>query len=243
MGTYSRNNNAGTSGVAGTSGSSGTSGTSGISGSSGTSGVSGSSGISGTSGVSGTSGTSGTTFAGLTATQVHYGATAAGTQPQQSSDFLFDGGTMSVPNISMSGTAMKYNNIQLTNNGVPSSVSVPISITAQSASVGPSSMYTTDADGWYQVVWEAIITRAGSTSSQIGVSLRYTSAIDNVVKVWPSNNNTGVNISNQNTTPTTINGTQAFYCKASTNIQYTVSYTSAGATAMKYSFDAIVIKI
>jgi hypothetical protein len=144
--------------------------------------------------------------------------------------------------VNSGATGLEY--ATFSDSGLPTSVGTPVSLTAQGATISTTTLYTTIAsDGWYQVLFNASITRAASSSCTLGVQLRHTNASDNVVKTWPTNNTNGVNQTTTNNTTATLSGSLSFYCKASTNIQYNINYSSSGATSMQYSFFARVIKI
>lgn len=136
----------------------------------------------------------------------------------------------------------EYRGITLANNGVLGSVGTPVSLTGQTAAIGATTCYTADEDGWYQVCWNASITTAATSSSVLGsFQTRYTSAVDNVVKTTPTQNN--VTGSTSNTTGTCVSGVHSVYAKNGTAIQYIMGYTSSGATPMAYELKVTVVKL
>lgn len=135
---------------------------------------------------------------------------------------------------------LKYNNISTVNNGIPAQYAT-ISLTGQTAAITAVTIYLvpTGGTGMYRVSYVASITTAASTSSTLGGStgfqIKYTDAIDSVVKT-----STMVVNTTQNTTATSISGVYCAYCKQSTNLQYLIGYTSTGSTAMVYNLNATV---
>lgn len=128
---------------------------------------------------------------------------------------------------------------------IPMGVGTPVNLTAQGASIAATTLYAVPADGFYQVCWNATVTRAATTSSTLGpFQIRYTNVPDNVVKTWPSANVNNVNQAATNSTASgVIAGSTTVYARSGTNIQYIMGYTSSGATSMQYELNITVIKI
>jgi len=138
--------------------------------------------------------------------------------------------------------AIGTNGQVLTSNGTTASwqavASVPLAtvdLTAQSAAISATTLYTPPTAGIYTITYYAKVTTAATTSSVLGAfSVISTDTDSNVV-------NTVGNTSTQNSLTTGfISGTITVYAKASTAIQYTMGYTSSGATAMQYELHMAV---
>jgi hypothetical protein len=114
-----------------------------------------------------------------------------------------------------------------------------VDLNTQGASIGATTLYAVPASGQgqYRISWVATITRAasgGSPSCTLGpFQIAYTDADTNVAKTQVAL--AGRTSSTTNNVATAISG--AFVCnaKASTNITYTMGYTSAGTTSMQYN--------
>jgi membrane-bound inhibitor of C-type lysozyme len=118
---------------------------------------------------------------------------------------------------------------------VPSLVAT-IDLTAQGAAIAATLLYAVPASkgGLYRVTWYAKVTRAATTSSTIGfLTLNHTDNTDSVVVTGAS---AAVYASNAsaNSTQAYAHGVYTVWAKASSNINYTFSYTSSGATTMQY---------
>jgi len=138
--------------------------------------------------------------------------------------------------------AIGTNGQVLTSNGTTASwqavASVPLAtvdLTAQSAAISATTLYTPPTAGIYTITYYAKVTTAATTSSVLGAfSVISTDTDSNVVT-------TVGNTSTQNSLTTGfISGTITVYAKASTAIQYTMGYTSSGATAMQYELHMAV---
>lgn len=187
-----------------------------------------------------------------TGTQLNYLNAATGTTGTTSTNLVYSTSpALTTPNIgtftaasgTMSGTMTNYNGLAGVNSGIPYEVAT-VSLTAQSAAIGATTIYTPTADGLYEIFWVATITTAATTSSLIGpFQYKFTNASDNVVKTWPSGNTNQINQTNTNSTATgIISGSQYMKVKASTAIQYVMGYTTSGATAMVYDLSITIIK-
>lgn len=160
-------------------------------------------------------------------------------------DNLFTVGDNSEFQVDVNGKVAKYNNIATVSNGVPAEYAIA-QATNKSAAQAATTIYTTPAaDGFYRISWVCTITTQASTSSILGpFTVSYTGATDNVVKTWPSNNINNFNQCATNSTATgVISGCMTIYAKASTNIQFTVGYTSSGVTSMVYDYNIVCEKL
>ena len=147
----------------------------------------------------------------------------------------FVGSGITTNNITINGTCPIYNSINTVANGIPSLVA-QANLVTQGAAIAATTLYAIPASGagMYRVSWVASITRAATVSSVLGgtngFQLKFTDPNDSVVKTTAMQ----VISSAANTTGTTISGTFNAYCKGSTNLQYLMDWTSAGATSMQY---------
>lgn len=140
--------------------------------------------------------------------------------------------------ITATGLVSMMNGISTVSNGVPVEYAKS-DLTAQSAAIAATTLYAVPSTGagMYRVSWVATITTAASTSSVLGgtngFQLKYTDPTDSVVKTTAA----PIITSAANTTGTSISGVLVAYCKASTNLQYTMDYTSVGGTSMVYDMN------
>jgi hypothetical protein len=138
--------------------------------------------------------------------------------------------------------AIGTNGQVLTSNGTTASwqavASVPLAtvdLTAQTAAISATTLYTPATAGIYTVTYYGKVTTAATTSSTLGVfSVLSTDPDSNAV--------TSVGDSSQQNSVTTafVSGTITVYAKAGSAIQYTMGYTSSGATAMAYNLHIAV---
>lgn len=132
--------------------------------------------------------------------------------------------------IDSTGILATYKSIATVSGGVPA-IYGSVSATAQSASIGATTLYAVPAGGAgvYRITYYMKITTAGSTSGSVTLTLSWTDVDDSaalsVVIPTPANATdiTGV-----------VSGELVVDAKLSTNIQYATTYASAGGTAMVY---------
>lgn len=150
------------------------------------------------------------------------------------------------------GMCTVYEGLTLTGNGLPHQVAT-VDLTAQGAAIGATTIYAVPASGAgrYRITFIATVTRAATTSSTLGgtagYQVIYTDNDDSVVKTTAAagapaaGTNQAYSQTNQgNSTASTITGVILVNAKASTNIQHSIGYTSAGATSMQYNLHVIV---
>jgi len=144
--------------------------------------------------------------------------------------------------VSNGGSITTYNNTALIANGVPSQVA-EIAITGRSSAITTATIFTPTATGWFRLsVYEQITTKATTSSilgGAAGTVITYNDGDGNVAQsiTMALNSDTGtiVTTSATNTTATNLNGTMVIYARTGVAIQYSIGYTSVGATAMVYS--------
>ena len=145
-------------------------------------------------------------------------------------------GTTREFSVSNTGLVTTYGAVATVAGGMPSQLATS-NLTAQGAAIVATTLYAVPASGagLYRVSYVATVTQAASTSCVLGGSagfqVKFTNNTDNVVK---TSNPTTSTISAVNATGTTISGDLYAYCKASTNLQYLMDYTSVGVTPMQY---------
>jgi hypothetical protein len=116
-----------------------------------------------------------------------------------------------------------------------------VNLEAQGAAIAATVLYPVTETDFYEIGWNAAVTRAATSSSKLGdFAIKYTNPADSVEKTTSNQNN--VTASTGNTTANCISGTYTIYAKAGTDISYIMGYTSVGATSMLYSLDIRVIK-
>lgn len=110
------------------------------------------------------------------------------------------------------------------------------SATAQAAALAATTVYAVPAAGagWYRINCNVGVTQAATTSSVAGpVQATYTDPVDSVAKTTPTG---AFAQSTVNTTAAGLAVALTVYCKASTNLQLAIGYTSVGGTAMQYDY-------
>lgn len=149
-------------------------------------------------------------------------------------------GTAALPIVTMSGKVTNYNGIATVSEGIPAEYAT-IDLTAQSANLGPSTLYAVPASGQglYRVSAYVVLTTAGSISSVLpNVQIVYTDPDTNTsitIDATPILGAAGIGQTgalNANTVGTAASGVIVVSAKLSTTIQYqTVNYASAAAGA------------
>ena len=141
----------------------------------------------------------------------------------------------------LAGLITKYNNIATVSNGVPSELAT-VDLTAQTAAVGTTTLYSVPSTGagQYRLSWDAKVTTAAGTSSTLGaLTIVYTDP-DGVVQTItapatvPAGTIATTNAGNT-TTSSLLGMPLILNCKASTNITYAMAYASNAANAMNYN--------
>ncbi len=144
------------------------------------------------------------------------------------------------------GLMNKYNSISTVSNGIPSELAT-VDLTAQSAAITATTIYTPAASGMFRISVILHVTTAATTSSILGgttgVVLNYTEPDGSVAQTAftvAMDDQTGAvvvtaNGNITNTTQATSQGTAIIYAKTGVAIQYAIGYTSVGLTAMVFS--------
>ncbi len=126
-----------------------------------------------------------------------------------------------------------------------------VNLTGQTAAKASTLLYAVPANGQghYQICFDAKVTTPATTSSTLGgannFQLIYTDADDSVSITTPAAatfNSTSALLAG-NSTQSQESGCLTVNAKASTNINYSLGYTSAGATAMAYSLHVRVAEM
>lgn len=147
--------------------------------------------------------------------------------------------------LSLTGALTSYNGVATVANGIPALLAT-VNLTAQAAAIAPVTVYAVPSTGAgnYNVSWMAKVTQAATTSCVLGgangFQLVYTDKDDSVVVTTPAwwgggNNGSAPTSAAVNTTQNVINGQFSVSCKASTNLQFSIGYTSVGGTVMNYN--------
>lgn len=140
-----------------------------------------------------------------------------------------------------SGIVTEYGTVNTVNNGVPAQVAA-VNQASLSAAVGATTLYAVPATttGLYRVNWNAkVVTPDGASSTLGGLTITYTDP-DSTVQTISAAATTAAGAialtATGNVTTTVLHGLPLFInCKASTNIQYAMAYTSGTAGAMHYN--------
>ena len=118
---------------------------------------------------------------------------------------------------------------------IPSRINV-VNLTTQGASLSATDFSGSSLlAGLYRATWYARITRAGSSSSCLTVTLGWTDG--GVACTMAGSALTG------NTTATVQTGTAMIRVDAGTAVTYATTYASAGGTSMQYAADVTLEKI
>ena len=156
----------------------------------------------------------------------------AGTNVQYTNGYASSGATAMQYNLhvaavgtsSASGTASTVSSTYASTN-----------LTAQSGALSSITLYTTPTAGLYTINYYGKVTTAATTNSVLGpFTVTSTDPDSNTVST------VGLLTTQNSVTAGVINGSITVYAGSGTNIQYSVPYTSNGATAMKYSIYATV---
>lgn len=144
--------------------------------------------------------------------------------------------------ISMGGKMTTYNGIVTVSGGIPSELAT-VDLTAQTAAVGTTTLYTTTAAGQFRLSWNVKVTTVASTgaaTSTLGaLTIVYTDP-DSVAQTItaaaqvPAGTIATTNAGNTTTSsliglPLTLN------CKSGTVISYAMAYASNTANQMAYN--------
>lgn len=127
--------------------------------------------------------------------------------------------------------------------GVSIQAATPANLTAQTAAVGATTLFTPSTTGQYRISVYLQVTTPGSTSSVLGgatgATLTYNDGDGNVAQtdtVALMNTAGGIAITSAtNTTATNLNGTVTIYARAGVPVQFAIGYTSVGVTPMQYA--------
>lgn len=137
--------------------------------------------------------------------------------------------------INNKGIVSNYGAVATVKGGVGAQVAVSDLVT-QSAAIAATTIYAVPASGagLYRISYVATITTAGAGSSVLGGTAGFQVVFQNKSdSVTKTSNPTTPVISSVDATGTTISGALYANCKASSNLQYAMGYTSAG-NAMVY---------
>lgn len=152
-------------------------------------------------------------------------------------------GTLQLTTAKLLGFISQYNGVTTVDNGVPAEYAKADLLT-QGAAIGSTLLYAVPASGagMYRISWSAKVTRVATTSSVLGgtngFQIIYTDADDSTVPTTPASVT-----NNGNLVTTQISGVVVVNAKASTNINYTMDYTSVGATTMQFSLHVKLEKL
>ena len=110
-----------------------------------------------------------------------------------------------------------------------------VNLTAQTAAISPTTLYTTTTSGLFNISYYAKVTTPAGSSSNLGPF--------NVISTDPDGNavtTVGFTSSQNSSVSGFISGNATVYVGSGTNIQYSLGYTSSGSPSMAYSLHAIV---
>lgn len=148
-------------------------------------------------------------------------------------------GVTAMASATLSSTITNYNGVATVGNGIASEVAT-VDLTAQTAAIGTTTLYTTPAAGQYQLLWNAKITTAAGTSSTLGaLTIVYTDPDGVAITITAPafiSAGTVATTSAANTTSTVLLGAPLLLnCKSATVISYAFGYASNAANAMNYN--------
>jgi len=131
--------------------------------------------------------------------------------------------------------------------GVPTQVA-NVALTAQSSTIGATSLYSPSTDTMVMVEAYAIVTQAATSSSTLGsIGLEYTDADNTTTQTTTMrcNNRTGSSVTQitGNSLTTVLNCHGTYRISGGTSMTYNMGYASSGATSMQYSLYIKVYKL
>lgn len=150
-------------------------------------------------------------------------------------------GVAAMASATLSSTVTNYNGIATVGNGVPSEVAT-VDLTAQTASIGSTTLYAVPSSGvgQYRLSWNTKVTTAAGVSSSVSLTIGYTDPDGVVVSFTAAGVNSVGAIATTPANSTTSTGVLigvplTLNCKASTNITYSTTYASNAASAMNHN--------
>jgi hypothetical protein len=142
-----------------------------------------------------------------------------------------------------SGVFAAYNGQTLAGQGMPPILAAPTLATAQSATVGPTTLVSSAPAGTYELCYYAVITQAATSSSSLTPTFSWN---DGSSRSTTNLNTTLVpnfQADTSNNAGDILNGCVTVPSVASQNITYTFTYASSGATSMEYSYTVTAKRI
>jgi len=117
-----------------------------------------------------------------------------------------------------------------------------VALTAQTASIGTTTLFAVVTAGEYLLTWNSKVTTAAGVSSTLGpLTIVYTdpdSVVQTITAAAQIAAGTIATSSTGNSTTTVLLGIPLLLnCKASTNITYAMAYASNAASAMNYNLN------
>ena len=145
-------------------------------------------------------------------------------------------------NMDTTGKNTIYASINTVGQGIPAEYAT-VDLTAQSAAISATTVYTPTVTGWFRISVYLKVTTPASASSSLGgttgVTITYTDGTDSVAQSvvvgLTSQTGTFVIVNAGNSTTTVLYGDIAVYAKTGVAIQYAIDYSSTGTTAMQYA--------
>lgn len=109
-----------------------------------------------------------------------------------------------------------------------------VNLTAQGANLGPTTLVTPAADGFYLISCFMVLTTAATTSSTLpGCYVRYTDETNTLHSTQVATSSVA------NTVGVATQGTLVIYAKSGNAVSYnTIGYATSGATSMQYAIHA-----
>lgn len=121
--------------------------------------------------------------------------------------------------------------------GTPVATVASVDLSAQQASIGPTTLLTPSANGFYRASCYLVITQAATTSSTLPqCNVLFTDADSSTAQTnFISSTSTSNTVGQQSLVNATVPA-YSFYAKSGISIRYsTTSYASSGVTPMQYS--------
>lgn len=137
-----------------------------------------------------------------------------------------------------------YNGLATVKKGMASEVAT-VDLTAQTAAITTTTLYTPAGDGQYRLSWSAKVTTAAGTSSTLGaLTIVYTDPDGVAITLTAAAviaAGTVATTSTGNTTGTVLLGIpQYLNCKAATVVSYAFAYVSNAAAAMNFNLHILL---
>jgi len=134
------------------------------------------------------------------------------------------------------GPFSAYNSLTLTGQGMPPILYSPALSSSQSATVGPTTMFTPASAGIFELCYYAVVTQAATSSSSLTPTFSWNDGSARSTTGLIAANVPNFQAYTGNSSGAVLNGCVTIASAASQAITFTFTYASSGATAMNYIY-------